>query len=106
MALRSDQKALMFIGAVAVLGAGVRVVRAASGRSASGSQPALEHQQQAADSAARANRSAKGNAIGKQSKAASKRGARATNTKQTSIDPARERALAGPLDYRGYIGGK
>jgi DNA uptake protein ComE-like DNA-binding protein len=50
MALQSEQKALMFLGAIAVLGAGVRVVRA--GRpAATATQPALEQQARAADSA-------------------------------------------------------
>jgi DNA uptake protein ComE-like DNA-binding protein len=52
MTLQSDHKALIFVGAIAVLGAGVRVVRAAGG-STSATQPALEHQMQAADSAKR-----------------------------------------------------
>jgi len=51
MSLRADQKALLFLGAIALLGAGVRVVRAASGRGVSSAQPALERQLAAADSA-------------------------------------------------------
>jgi competence protein ComEA len=49
MPLQSDQKALVFLGAIAVLGAGVRMARAS--RPAPPTQPALEHQVQAADSA-------------------------------------------------------
>jgi hypothetical protein len=41
---RADQKALVFFGAVAVLGAGVRVVRAAGGPAQASSQPALDRQ--------------------------------------------------------------
>ena len=52
MPLQSDQKALVFLGAIAVLGAGVRMARAA--RPVPATQPALEHQAQAADSARRA----------------------------------------------------
>src|SRR5690349_16326451 len=53
MSLRPDHKALVFVGAVAVLGAGVRVVRAASGSTATpGAQPALDRQMASADSAA------------------------------------------------------
>ena len=59
MSLRPDHKALVFLGAVAVLGAGVRVSRAAS-RSVSsplpGTQPALDRQMASADSAATAGR--------------------------------------------------
>jgi len=53
MPLRSDHKALVFVGAIAILGTGVRVLRA-SARSAPESQPALERQAHAADSAANA----------------------------------------------------
>lgn len=53
MTLQSDHKALIFLGAIAVLGAGVRLTRATNG-SASAAQPALEHQMQASDSAKRA----------------------------------------------------
>ena len=53
MTLQSDHKALIFLGAIAVLGAGVRMARATNG-SVPGVQPALEHQMQAADSAKRA----------------------------------------------------
>ena len=50
MSLRPDHKALAFIGAIGVLGAGVRVMRAATGEPAVVAQPALEHQLAAADS--------------------------------------------------------
>lgn len=50
MSLRPDHKALVFIGAIGVLGAGVRVMRAAAGEPAVVAQPALEHQLAAADS--------------------------------------------------------
>ena len=61
MSLRPDHKALVFLGAVAVLGAGVRVSRAAS-RSVSSpaTQPALDRQMASADSAANAGRSGAG----------------------------------------------
>ena len=57
MSIASDHKALIFVGTVAVLGAAVRVTRAAVGTGAAARQPALEHQIQAADSSARAGRS-------------------------------------------------
>jgi competence protein ComEA len=51
MSLRSDHKALLFLGGIALLGAAVRASRAV-GATAS-AQPALERQMQAADSAKR-----------------------------------------------------
>jgi hypothetical protein len=61
MSLRPDHKALVFLGAVAVLGAGVRVSRAASRSVSSPStQPALDRQMASADSAAKAGRSGTG----------------------------------------------
>ena len=53
MSLPSEHKALLFLGAVAALGAGVRVVRAGGGHGVT-AQPALEQQMQAADSSKRA----------------------------------------------------
>jgi competence protein ComEA len=53
MSLPSEHKALLFLGAVAALGAGVRVARAI-GHQGVGVQPALEQQMQAADSSKRA----------------------------------------------------
>ncbi len=53
MSLPSEHKALLFLGAIAALGAGVRVARA-TGRHGVAAQPALEQQVQAADSAKRA----------------------------------------------------
>lgn len=106
MGMRSDHKALLFLGVVAVLGAGVRVVRAANGRAATGVQPALDQQSRAADSAARAGRSgradrAKGKGRGSRSK---------QNASRDSINavdsPARARAAGGLLDHPGYVGGK
>jgi DNA uptake protein ComE-like DNA-binding protein len=65
MPLRSDQKALMFLGAVGVLGAGVRVVRAAGKDSIPAVQPALEHQAGVAESAASAQRRGSGKKKGR-----------------------------------------
>ena len=91
MSLRSDHKALVFLGAVGVLGAGVRVVRAAGKESIPAVQPALEHQARVADSAAQAQRGGKGKKKG--------RGASA----KTERDPARP---PGPPDRPGYVGGR
>jgi competence protein ComEA len=95
MPLRSDQKALLFIGAVAVLGAGVRVVRAATGRRDPGPQPALERQSRAADSASRAGRQKGKRVAGKLSDAKSR------SPKGTSAPVG-----SGPLDRPGYVAGK
>lgn len=110
MAMRSDQKALLFLGAVAVLGAGVRVVRA-SGRGTHVAQPALERQARAADSAARAGRAtARGRGAtsgAKTGKRVSKRGAStAREGGGTEQDSRRARSASGPLDHPGYIAGK
>jgi DNA uptake protein ComE-like DNA-binding protein len=51
MTLQPDHKALVFVGAIAVLGAGVRVMRAATAGSGVVAQPGLDHQLAAADSA-------------------------------------------------------
>jgi len=111
MAMRSDHKALLFLGVVAVLGAGVRVVRAANGRVATGAQPALEQQSQAADSAARASRG--GRAKAKSRGTVAKRDAAGRRSPRASRDSisaqasaARARAAGGLLDHPGYIGGK
>lgn len=114
MAMRSDHKALLFLGAVAVLGAGVRVVRAANGRSATGVQPALEQQSQAADSAARAGRGRGGRTSGAKGKGSGAKqdttGRRSTRASRDSISAgeraARARAASGLLDHPGYVGGK
>ena len=103
--MRSDHKALMFIGIVAVLGAGVRVVRAASGAPKSVAQPALDHQIDAADSAAKASR------LAKQGSVRGKQGARRDRSRQAADSAKRARdstarANAGPFDRRGYIAGK
>ena len=95
MALRSEQKALLFIGAVAVLGAGVRVVRAATGRRDLGRQPALEQQSRAADSASRA---------GRQS---GKRVPRKSSEAKSRLPKGAAAPLgSGPLDRPGYVAGK
>jgi DNA uptake protein ComE-like DNA-binding protein len=61
MALAGDHKALLFVAAIAVLGAGVRIVGAFGGSSAPAEQPALERQMQASDSARQSSRSRRGN---------------------------------------------
>lgn len=96
MPLSSEHKALVFVGLVAALGAGVRVVRARAIDAAPVVQPALDHQIAASDSAKTAKR---------------QKGSRAKRTKpgDSSAAVARVRRAPrgnGPLDRPGYINGK
>ena len=103
MSLRSDHKALIFVGVVAVLGAGVRVVRAAGRESSSRVQPALDVQARAADSAASAHRDGRngqGRGTGR-GKGRGRSGRASSDTAQKTLSPG-----GGPLDHTGYIGGK
>jgi len=114
MSLRPDHKALVFLGAVAVLGAGVRVSRAASRSGTTpATQPALDRQMASADSAANAGRSGAG------PRRSSPRGGRrpAARSREWSSDsassptdsgqgkPSRKKA-AEPRTGPGYINGK
>ncbi len=96
MSISSEHKALVFVGAVAVLGAGVRVARARGG-DAPAVQPALEHQIQASDSSKNA-KSQKGSRKKSSQPVDSSRAAAAA--------PKRAAHGAGPLDRPGYINGK
>ncbi len=99
MSLRADQKALVFFGAVAVLGAGVRVVRAAGAPVSSASQPALDRQIQSSDSA-RVFQSG-----GRRKTGRSTTGRKANRSAAAAaIDTGQRRRPAGPLDRRGYVG--
>lgn len=115
MSLRADHKALVFVGAVAVLGAGVRVVRSASGSTVTPStQAALEHQMASADSAAT---SAAGRADARRSNGRGRGRGSGSRRHSANGDPADTVAVldpeqgtpshkraGGPLDRRGYIG--
>jgi len=96
MTIRSDHKALLFISAVGVLGAGVRVVRASTAAAPS-IQPALEHQMKVADSSARVIHTPRG-----RGRAAAVRTAAAAAPDTGKKKPTG----SGPLDRRGYIAGK
>ena len=100
MTMRSDHKALVFIGAIAVLGAGVRVVRASTA-AAPTTQPALERQMQAADSSARAVHTPR-----QQGRKAAVRSAADTTKRKLAPDTSKRRFGSGPLDRPGYIAGK
>jgi DNA uptake protein ComE-like DNA-binding protein len=97
MSLRADQKALVFFGAVAVLGAGVRVVRAAGGPSPSAAQPALDRQIQSSDSALQA---------GRRKKDGRAKNARKGAGAAAQADTGRRNRSVGPLDRRGYVGNR
>ena len=109
MSLRSDQKALMFIGAIGVLGAGVRVVRGAGNDTVPTIQPALEQQSRSADSAAAAQRRAKDGRGGRGGRG---RGARSVRSRAEAGQPDaqdsshRRRSPRGALDRPGYIGNR
>ena len=115
MSMRSDQKALLFLGAVGVLGAGVRVVRTAAGQQAPATQPALDRQMRVADSAAAAQRKPKGRQQGSSRGRGSGRGKKAQTDSSHAAggqSPSggmtgmriRPSTPTGSLDRRGYIG--
>ena len=89
MTMRTDHKALLFVGVIGVLGAGVRVVRASTA-STNAVQPALEHQIQAADSSAKAAHAPKGK--------------RRKSSAVVAVDSSHKAYGSGPLDRPGYIG--
>ena len=100
MSIPSDHKALIFIGAVAVLGAAVRVTRAAVGTRDTPPQPALDHQIQAADSSAQAGRAkARG-------KATRGKGAHNTQSGPAAADTSLRLRPAPLLDRPGYVGNR
>lgn len=89
----------MFFGAVAVLGAGVRVLRAAGGTGPTAAQPALLRQIQSSDSALQASRSGR------------KKGGRSSGPRRPSpaaaqADTGRPKRPPGLLDRRGYVGNR
>jgi competence protein ComEA len=105
MQIQSEHKALIFCAVVAVLGVGVRVLRAATGPAAPSVQPALERQVQAADSAAQAGRAGKGKGKGK---GKSKRNVQsASDSLQASSQvPATPRSRGVPPARTGYLGNR
>lgn len=108
MSLRSDHKALVFVGAIAVLGTGVRVVRASS-HAAPTSQPALETQARAADSAAQAqtDRGNRGRA-GQSGSSRPQRRGRGSRRSGSAGAPDSAAAAANklPIDRAGYVNGR
>ena len=121
MSLRPDHKALVFLGAVAALGAGVRVSRAASGSTPSPSaQQALDHQMAAADSAAGAAHSPAESRRSSGRGGAPRVGGRRSASRAPALNPdSAERTVADslqgtpsrrrrtpPRDGQGYINGR
>ena len=101
MPLSNDRKALLFLGAVAILGAGVRVVRWSKSADAVTDQAALDHQLGAADSAARAS----GRPKTKQKSARTRR----ASTRSSYKDATRNAPTAPsfpPREAPGYVLGK
>jgi len=105
VSISSDHKALLFVGAVAVLGAAVRVVRwVTSDTVTMSAQPALERQVGASDSAARDKRRPKSKTA--PHKRSSK--ARSLHMKDSAARPADVWRVPGPAprDPPGYLNGK
>jgi competence protein ComEA len=100
VSLSTDHKALLFLGAIAVLGAGVRIVRWSKGTDVVAEQTALDRQLGAADSAAHASRRPK--ARGRNARA------RPTTARTSRAEPAASPAMQVPpgLSAPGYVSGK
>jgi hypothetical protein len=100
MSSPSDHKVLLFLAAVAVLGAGVRVARAARGEQGPSAQPALEHQRSVTAQAAQ-------RASGRGRASHMKVAADSDSTRRSPRDSARKRSRVVPLlDRPGYIADK
>lgn len=96
----------MFVGAVAVLGAGVRVVRASSGEPSPAMQPALDHQVRSADSAAAASTRGRGRGRGR---GTGGRAAQDTTKHRRGTRAPRDstpRPPLAPMDRKGWINGR
>ena len=101
MAHHSDHKVLLFVAAVAVLGAGTRIVRATHAEAPDAAQPALDHQRSVAAQAAQRG-SGRGHSTHMKA---------AVDSTDTTHHAARDTTHrhpreAPPLDRPGYVGGK
>jgi DNA uptake protein ComE-like DNA-binding protein len=108
MSIPNDHKALVFIGAIAVLGAGVRVVRAAE-RTSPNAQPALEHQMQAADSAAKSGRPHAGSRSKRSTKSDAKSDTKSdtTHARRAAVKPPADTSVPkSPAERQGWINGR
>jgi len=120
MTIHSDHKALAFLGAIALLGGGVRLVRAARGEPRLQSQPALERQMRAADSAVlrakpasgaahsrgRGGHAGRGDSTHDTSRVQLQDTTRRRRTRAPVADTAHAGSGPGPLDRPGYLNGK
>jgi competence protein ComEA len=97
MSMRSDHKALLFLAAIAALGATVRVARAIGAPTPAGGA-ALEHQMQAADSAKRSLAAKRQDKNGRQTQA--KSAGRKAGIVQP---PSSAGAAATHRDYKGRL---
>jgi len=112
MSIPSEHKALIFVGAIAILGAGVRVIRASAEPSLRGVQAGLEHQLNSADSSARALHAARAGKRGRGRSGASH--AQAADTaddtlrrrRPSTITDSTPRRAPSLLDRRGYVGNR
>ncbi len=105
MSIAADHKALVFLGIVAVLGAGVRITRTATRDDpATANQPALTRQLGAADSAARAGRRG-ASPKSRSSKTGSGRGSTAAG-RATHGPPSSTPVAQVPFGRPGYLYGK
>jgi len=104
MPLSNDRKVLLFLGAVAILGAGVRVVRWSKSADSGADQAALEHQLSAADSAAHA----AGRPKAKQKAARTRRTTPRSSYKDATSTAGSSSATASfpPREAPGYVLGK
>lgn len=104
MSIQAEHKALIFCAVVAVLGVGVRAVRAATGPAAPSVQPALERQVQAADSAAQSGRGGRGKGKGKRRRNA--QNASDSLQARASQTPAAPLSRGVPPARTGYLGNR
>lgn len=103
MTLRPDHKALVFVGAIAVLGASVRIIRAATGETVT-AQPALDTQLAASDSARGQQASDRRGRAQPKRRRGRGRGSDST-TGVSSPGPSGSRSVA-PLQRPGYVNGR
>ena len=101
MSIQSEHKALIFCAVVAVLGVGVRVLRAATGPAGPSVQPALERQMHAADSAAQTGRGGKGKGKRKRTVHSA-----SDSLQAASQSPAAPLSRGVPPSRTGYIGNR
>jgi DNA uptake protein ComE-like DNA-binding protein len=106
MSIQSEHKALIFCAVVAVLGVGVRALRAATSPAAPSVQPALERQVRAADSSAQAGRGGTGKGKGKGKRKRNATSASDSLQAGASQSPAAPLSRGVPPARTGYLGNR